>query len=790
MNKYEIYRQFISPFLNGEAADALIDSLADEGFKGEQLNVQVTDQLRICTASGTYLDKVQSPFTRPPDVGVSDDAFRQLGIIVKSRQLLVTVVQNVLEVFYGPESSRALTQSGQPEPYQLADGDTIQIVLEDGIKNVLTFLATDFQNIAQTTADEFADVVTRKLRDLGYRNALALSFQDPVTLQKFVRIYGSAKGPYSQVIIAGGECQDIMEFPTIRATNLPSNTTVWQVTKNYGTTLRFRWDGGPQPLLDEVLVGDSVMIYGEQFEALGLGGTFVVTNVRPPKPTASFDAGWFEISNIADVGLLFSTPDIAPPSNSPGNTYSYGVSQVNYADLKFFLAKKNTSYSKARFSVAFEPARRLLKVYLPATTNVVQRSDDGAVLGAAYLHMLYPATDFNGEFGSVSDPSIQVELVNDYTLRYPMDRLDNYGTGGTVVVGLSTLDIDYIFRENDFVTVVLAERHGLTGYTDWMTATNYAIGNVVWREGFDYVAVAASGPGFGGYQDPVASEGFWEVQGPGKSLINQSIAVEVGVVQADDTAAPFPGPYMADLETTFTLTSFQVKSRQAIEVGDIPRTLTILGTLPVQAGYLIMDLSQNNQEEPIPFVATQLQGAPSPVNIATASQTGNNIVVTTKTPHGVVPGDQVTIAGTGTMNGTFAVISVPSNEVYVADNPTSQTQYATAGTSLLVNPGPITTVVLAPTYQFKSSHLVGADATLLSAAQTYIPSTDGSDFPTYVTSTAEARVYAQQIIDDITAAGINLEIIIVYPGDEGLGNAGDGPGPTLPESEEVYVWGT
>jgi hypothetical protein len=782
------FRQFISPFLQGPAADALIDSLAEEGAKGEQLSVAVNDQLTFSTASGTYLDKAfaQIGFTRPSDIGISDDAFRALGIAQNATKLVSTLVQNILEIFYGPESARAYTQSGKPEPYQLADGMTLDLVFEDGVRRTITFLDTDFSDISQATANEVADVITRRMRDVGFPNALALSFQDPITLQKFVRIFGTAQGPYSMVIVAGGEVQDVMEFPVIRDTDLGLNNTVWQVTKNYGTTLRFRWDGGPAPLLENIRVGDSVMVYGPQFVSLGLGGTFIVTAVRPPKASASFDAGWLEVQNMNNVGLLFSTPDIAPPSNSPGLTYSYNVTQALYSDLKFFLAKKNTPYSKARYSVGFEPAKNLLKVYLPATTKVVERS----LVGASYIHMLYPSTDFDGVFGSATDPSLQVQVVNQYALRYPMKRLDNYGTGGTITIGLSVIPINYIVREDDFVTVMCAEPHGQVGYNEWLNSTNYATNDVVYRNGFNYLALQVSGPGFGGARDPVASSGYWQQQGPAYSLLNTTVSVSVETVQQDDPLNPYPGPYMADLTTTFTLTSNVVTSRQSIQAGDIPRTLSVLGTLPVQSGFLLFDLSQNTQEEPVSFVAIQEQGAPSAVQIATASQTGNSIVVTTETLHGVVPGDQVTISGTGTMDGTFSVASVPSNNVYVATNPTTQTQYAATGTSLLVSPGTITTIVLDPTYQFKFPHAVGADVTLLSAAQTYVPAVDGSDYPFYITSTAEARVYAQSVIDAVIASGINLEIVIVYPEDVGLGNAGNGPGPTLPESEEVYVWGT
>jgi hypothetical protein len=58
-----------------------------------------------------------------------------------------------------------------------------------------------------------------------------------------------------------------------------------------------------------------------------------------------------------------------------------------------------------------------------------------------------------------------------------------------------------------------------------------------------------------------------------------------------------------------------------------------------------------------------------------------------------------------------------------------------------------------------------------------------------VTGVAEGRVFAQEVIEQITALGINIEIIIVYPDDTGLGNQGGSTGDESPISDKVTVWG-
>src|SRR6185295_15171071 len=130
---------------------------------------------------------------------------------------------------------------------------------------------------------------TRFIRSDG-SNGYAQAFLDVDTGLKYVRIFGGALGPYGLVQVTGGRLQNKLEYPQLRPTELALNTTVWEITRNVGSTHRFRWVSGPQPLLSEVFDNDLVMIYGLQFESSGFGGfTLPVVNVRPPKTAPSAD---------------------------------------------------------------------------------------------------------------------------------------------------------------------------------------------------------------------------------------------------------------------------------------------------------------------------------------------------------------------------------------------------------------------------------------------------------------------------------------------------------------------
>lgn len=95
------------------------------------------------------------------------------------------------------------------------------------------------------------------------------------------------------------------------------------------------------------------------------------------------------------------------------------------------------------------------------------------------------------------------------------------------------------------------------------------------------------------------------------------------------------------------------------------------------------------------------------------------------------------------------------------------------------------TLRINPSYKFKNTHPIGTDVALIAQDSPVTPDTDGTDYPVYLTDDVAGRIYAEQIINDITATGIVVIIYILYPSDIGLGKNGD---PI--NSEKFYIWGT
>jgi len=742
LDKYEQFRQFIASFIQGPNSDALIKTLADDAQKLQDLSIAVTDQLTISTASKTYLDKrlADKGISRPPELGMSDLAFRKMGIQITAQKQLSELIHTILETFYGEQTVRANITNELPAPYNLDDGMELHFELEAGETMIVAFKDTDFRNIDQATAGEVADVLTRFIRTQGLK-AFAQVITDLDTGNQFVKLFGGAKGPYSTVTVTGGEANTRLQFPNIRGTELLVNDTAWEITRTVGSTLRFRWVGNSKPALDLLFPLDRVMLYGQNFESIELAGTFSVTNVRPPLAGPDLDAGWFEITNDDFSGLRSTQPGTMPPPNVPPDTiYSYTVVQATWEELMFMKPIKALPNRQVRYSLAWEPRGDLLRIYMPATTGIVSRE----ITGAVHMHNLYEAGNLDGSFGSATEDGA-VQVISDRIVRFRQLGYDNLGTGGSFKWGGNEIEIDYVRREQFLTTVVLKAPHGLPTTTDSYNRT----------------------------------------------ITNEIIEVFVDLMPTDDQSFPFDSPFMVDPEKNYTIQKEFVTSRQKVFAGSTLTTLEVDCVLPNEPGILLIDLNRDSEEGPVRYVGVQTQNAPNIVNIVTISQNGFTITLTTDAPHGAIPGAQVVIAGTSFFDGVYDVNNIPNPTTLVALSTTAQVanQVGVGTVSVLVE-NLRSTLLLDPSNHFDFDHDIGADLTLMSSRNAYQPGRDGSDFPFYVTGVAEGRVFAGDVIQAITALGINIEIIIVYPDDTGLGNEGGSSDPDAHQtSDKVGVWG-
>lgn len=97
----------------------------------------------------------------------------------------------------------------------------------------------------------------------------------------------------------------------------------------------------------------------------------------------------------------------------------------------------------------------------------------------------------------------------------------------------------------------------------------------------------------------------------------------------------------------------------------------------------------------------------------------------------------------------------------------------------------VNTLRINPSYRFRNSHPIGTDVALIAQKSPPNLRPDGTDVPFYITDSVAGRIYAEDLIQEITATGIIVIIYILYPNDIGLGKWGD-----IENSEKYYIWGT
>jgi hypothetical protein len=348
-------RSYLNPSIRGPNVDKVLESLASGPLHLIDNVEAVTDMLYIATAEGQYLDQLLAgrDITRPDNIGLSDEIFRELGIAVTTRKQVRDLVHEILRVMYGEEFVRASVRSAELETYALADADTLIMSFDDLDPIEVTFSTGQFSNIAAATAQEVADAITKEIRRLG-KNGAAVAKDDGVG--GYVNIISETNGPSSSVKVLGGKAQNKLKFNEIRPTGGVS-TTQWTLSLENGGIVRATWSGGPDPKVGVVEKDDYVNIYGTAFD-VDNRGTFTVTTAQGGLVGSAF-IEWENVTGVAE-------------------TKTQGTDE----GILFFNPIRKTLNSQVTWAAAFQTENRLLEVFIPATTKVVRR--DRA--GASHLH--------------------------------------------------------------------------------------------------------------------------------------------------------------------------------------------------------------------------------------------------------------------------------------------------------------------------------------------------------------------------------------------------------------------
>ncbi len=169
-------------------------------------------------------------------------------------------------------------------------------------------------------------------------------------------------------------------------------------------------------------------------------------------------------------------------------------------------------------------------------------------------------------------------------------------------------------------------------------------------------------------------------------------------------------------------------------------------------------------------------------------------------PYLVSPREGVTIAGTATTTTSAMSIGQQYNHLNVADATQfpDEEGYLSLGFGGELALQPIkyygryssTALIIDASYRFPWTVGVGTTVTLLTGRVAWEPSNPTSDGLLFATAVAAGRVAASSTIDEVVAAGINVNKTIQYPSDRGLGNEGGPIAGTSKLSDKVVVWGS
>src|SRR6266851_3120989 len=100
-----------------------------------------------------------------------------------------------------------------------------------------------------------------------------------------------------------------------------------------------------------------------------------------------------------------------------------------------------------------------------------------------------------------------------------------------------------------------------------------------------------------------------------------------------------------------------------------------------------------------------------------------------------------------------------------------------------------TSLIIDFSFRFPQNLPVGTKVTFLNNLGGFVPTVANKVGSLYITASAAGRVAAQASIQAAVAAGVGVNITIVYPGDRGLGAEGF-PATGKKISDKVFVWGS
>lgn len=785
---------------------ALVGALGESDENLSDLIEEVRKQFFVKTASRPYLDRLGSnvSVSRPRFVGMDDPTFRTyIPVLAYQPKQVKLVLDLLLDIFFFKESTTAFNQSTNFEPFNLEDGWELEYTVDGSKLEDITFNTEDFVDINNATADEVVGVINRNAQ-----NSFAVVFDDRIQKRKFIRIFTNTIGSKGSIQITGGRANSNLRFTGFIDDAGSGSNTQWTITK-VGDTMTFTHVGGTSPGLDQVGVGDVVII-----EIPNNEGSFVIESVDVGTASFSF-------------------------KNLFGNAGSFDHTGNPETFVRFMEPVKQVVYTQNNRSLVWEVSPGEIIVEMPASPPVVKRQ----LAGSAHINgftasavsrvaddqlEIDDATDWPtaGKFILQEREELQyriltstedVEETNLRETRFDKQNIYTFtGRSGNTLTGI-TPNLPEVSELNEFDISTAVRSTGNVVTITTTTDHNYNIGDVVKVQNTesalsttgiridvsttdtdaDVAAIAATRINAETDFSAVAIGNQVQITNSENGTATDAADVDSGltpvVAQQGTAGQPEITQVVQAAGSTFDISGdglrWEISSANDDTRYHVWYNVTDGANVQSNAGlddtvdgtFVITDVPTSNQ-----FTYTSAGELGSAVDgvtrverfgmadtgsivYLTSAQLGTGILgpniwdenasfvlsaLTSNITSDIKAGNNVRTIGIDSPN------NIPDEEGFVVFN--FGTEFEEGPVRYLYKPS-ANAIQLDPAYVFQNNHDAGSAITVIRRRGAHVISTTGREYAPYITDPSVARTILQELLRQTKSVGIFIDFLIRYP---------------------------
>jgi hypothetical protein len=802
-------------FVNGFAG-----AIDDTHQKLLNLMEACIDQLFLTTATGKYLVKLgeQEGFVMPANSGLDIRAYRVLvPLIVAAPKQVRGTIEQIIEAFYGVDRMRPVLAATVPSPHSLSSGDNIIIESESGTLN-LSILESSVSDIANVEAAELAAIIN-SVQTKVYADTVT----DRNTLRQYLRLTSTSIGVSAFVRVIGGTLQNILKFPRVIDTDVRGGGvgvgTTWTVTKPqpYNDMVTLKWNGvNFNPKMYLVKAGDILTIRGlaagpnrqerlnGSYEIVEAGYDYVVVRNelwdKTLESVVCMTADDFVFTSQIKT-TIYDSPEYGAASETDFNTATVtvpaipplarrslsGSEHLHGNELEVVTFTRDSMMVRVPSGIdkpiganhfvikndqlQYDFQRRTYKTIAVDTNTTPTYSMDMSDLDSLVLPPTTPMTigldnPLHAEVGSN-------EIVGTFPNRHGLQYGWQFNLSG--IVGIENFTAPLLNKQQVTIDIKSPNTnvftlHDSEGYPIRFNGVPFGIG----IQAFDvhrYPAALLDGSDFY-LKFPSAAD-----------VIASGLAIDM-TFRIDPDTGTNDNMFYGDgiRQRTLYVKSIdddRVNIVSGYGAGDPLNIITgASGLRSTDFGgpavsYWFDLTSTWNVENVLSGLRVLMLDYTPPTNPAyvgsfTYDPTGSDTRFTVskyiaRTTQAVLKGSNEGIIFVDKVTQVFEQLGFPKTGRILVDYGNNSAEGPINYIAVIDGQGGDSQILIDPSYRFQKSHAIDAQVQFIHDVKPYLPTQDGSDFPVYMTGTAQARNTLFKLIEDIIAGGVFLQPDVLLP---------------------------